>query len=135
MSDGIQVNVRVEQIGPTASQGKAREHTVVMDRPEAKGGQNRGAMGGENLLMSLGGCFMSNLLAAAQSRDSSLNNAKLEISANLASAPPRFTAVEMKVSADSNDPDGLQKLVSIAEKGCIVANTLKNAVELRIVLA
>ena len=135
MSDGIQVNVRVEQIGPTASQGKAREHTVVMDRPEAKGGQNRGAMGGENLLMSLGGCFMSNLLAAAQSRDSSLNNAKLEISANLASAPPRFTAVEMKVCADSSDPDELQKLVSIAERGCIVANTLKNAVELNIVLA
>ncbi len=135
MNDVLQVNVNVEQIGPTASQGNAREHAVVMDRPEAKGGQNRGAMGGENLLMSLGGCFMSNLLAAAQSRDTQLNNTKLEISGSLTSAPPRFTAVEMKVSADASDPEGLQKLVSIAERGCIVANTLKNAVELNIVLA
>ncbi len=135
MNDVIKVNVNVDQIGPTASQGKAREHTVTMDRPEAKGGQNQGAMGGENLLMSLGGCFMSNLLAAAQAREADLNNTKLEISASLASSPPRFTAVEMKVSADTSDPDGLQKLVSIAERGCIVANTLKNAVELAIELA
>ena len=41
MSETIQVKVNVDQIGPTASQGKAREHTVVMDRPEAKGGQNQ----------------------------------------------------------------------------------------------
>ena len=135
MSDIIKVNVSVEQIGPTASQGKVREHTVVMDRPEAKGGQNQGAMGGENLLMSLGGCFMSNLLAAAQSRDTTLSNSKLEITGSLASAPPRFTTVEMRVSADSSDPDGFKKLVSIAERGCIVANTLKNAVELSIVPA
>ena len=135
MNDTIKVNVSVEQIGPTASQGTAREHKVTMDRPEAKGGKNQGAMGGENLLMSLGGCFMSNLLAAAQSRDTHLDHTKLEISGSLASAPPRFTAVEMRVSADSDDPDGFQKLVSIAERGCIVANTLKNAVELNIVLA
>ena len=135
MSETIQVQVSVEQIGPTASQGKAREHSVTMDRPEAKGGQNRGAMGGENLLMSLGGCFMSNLLAAAQSRGTDLNNTKLAISGSLASTPPRFTAVEMKVSAESSDPGDLPKLISIAERGCIVANTLKNAVELIVVPA
>ena len=135
MSEPIQVKVNVDQIGPTASQGKAREHTVVMDRPEAKGGQNQGAMGGENLLMSLGGCFMSNLLAAAQSRETELNNTRLEIWGSLASAPPRFTDVEMKIYAESSDPNGLQKLVSIAERGCIVANTLKNAVNLTIGLA
>ena len=57
MNDVIKVNVSVDQIGPTASEGKAREHKVVMDRPEAKGGQNRGAMGGENLLMALRLCL------------------------------------------------------------------------------
>ena len=67
MSNTIDVNV--VQIGLSASEGTSRGHTVVMDRPEAKGGENRGAMGGEHLLMALGGCFMSNLLAAVQARE------------------------------------------------------------------
>ena len=78
MSDTVQVHVNVDQIGPTASEGKAREHAIVMDRPESKGGENRGAMGGENLLMALGGCFMSNLLAVAKSRESDVTDVKLQ---------------------------------------------------------
>ena len=60
----MEVNVSVIQIGPSASRGNAREHTTVMDRPEAKGGENRGAMGGEHLLMALGGCFIHQLRQA-----------------------------------------------------------------------
>jgi putative redox protein len=44
MSNSVQVTVN--QIGPSASEGTVREHTAFMDRPEAKGGENRGAMGG-----------------------------------------------------------------------------------------
>jgi len=135
MTDVVQVRVNVDQIGPTASEGKAREHRVVMDRPEAKGGENRGAMGGEHLLMALGGCFMSNLLAAAKSREVDLSNVKLSVAGTLSSAPPSFTAVEMKISSDHADRADMQKLVTIAERGCIVANTLKNAVDLTIALA
>jgi putative redox protein len=47
--------------------------------------------------------------------------------------PPRFTAVRMKIQA-GGDSGELQKLVTIAERGCIVANTLKNAVDLEISL-
>jgi len=83
-----QVKVTVNQIGPSASQGTAREHTTIMDRPEAKGGENRGAMGGEHLLMALGGCFMSNLLAAIQSREAEVSNVNMDISGTLESAPP-----------------------------------------------
>jgi len=135
MSDIVQVQVSVDQIGPTASEGKAREHKVVMDRPEAKGGENRGAMGGENLLMALGGCFMSNLLAAAKSRESDVTDVKLSITGTLGTSPPSYTAVEMKISAIFTDRAKLEKLVTIAERGCIVANTLKNAVDLKIALA
>jgi len=135
MNDTVQVHVNVDQIGPTASEGKAREHTVVMDRPKAKGGENRGAMGGENLLMALGGCFMSNLLAAAKSRKSDVANVKLSITGTLGTAPPSYTAVEMKILADLPDKEKLEKLVTIAERGCIVSNTLKNAVDLKIALA
>ncbi len=131
----IQVQVNVKQIGPSSSEGTAREHKAVMDRPEAKGGENRGAMGGEHLLMALGGCFMSNLLAAVQSREADVSNVNMDISGTLESAPPHFSAIEMKVSADHNDKEQMEKLIKIAERGCIVANTLKNSVKLSINLA
>ena len=129
---GNQVQVQVKQISPSASEGTAREHSTIMDRPEAKGGANQGAMGGEHLLMALGGCFMSNLLAAIQSREAAVTNLNLAIGGTLESAPPHFSAVEMKISADYSDRDLMEKLVTIAEKGCIVANTLKKSVDLSI---
>ena len=110
MSDAVKVHVNVDQIGPAASEGRAREHKVVMDRPEAKGGENRGAMGGENLLMALGGCFMSNLLAAAKSRESDVSDVKLSITGTLGAAPPRFTAVEMKITAGYSDKKQMEKM-------------------------
>ena len=132
---GMQVQVHVKQISPSASEGTAREHTAIMDRPTAKGGENRGAMGGEHLLMALGGCFMSNLLAAIQAREAVVSDVNLTIGGTLESAPPHFSAIEMNVSAAHNDKELMEKLVTIAEKGCIVANTLKKSVELSITLA
>lgn len=124
--------VTVEQISSTASRGNARGLQVVMDRPEAKGGTNEGMMGGEAVLNGLGGCFMSNLLTAAKARGIELNNAHAKIEADIADAPARFTAIRMSVSAQCNPPEDLNKLVTIAERGCIVANTLRAAVELSI---
>lgn len=122
--------VMVEQISSTASRGNARGHELVMDRPEVKGGNNEGMMGGEAMLNGLGGCFMSNLLAAAIARGIELNNARAEIEGDMADAPSRFTAIRMSVSAKCNPPEELTKLVTIAERGCIAANTLRTAVEL-----
>ena len=126
------IHVNVAQADDSSSRGQAREHQLVMDRPESKGGQNRGPLGGEALLMGLGGCFMSNLLAAAKARDIELKNAKAEIAGDLADAPPRYTAVHMKVSAQCDPAEELPKLVVIAQRGCISANTLGKAVELTI---
>ena len=58
------LRVQFESIGPSTSRATARLHTVLVDRPTAKGGEDRGPLGGEYLLVALGGCFLSNLLAA-----------------------------------------------------------------------
>lgn len=128
------INLVIKQAGVSASEAEVREHKLVMDRPETKGGENAGMMGGEALLSGLGGCFMSNLLAAAAARDGALQDAKAEISAELENNPPRFTAVTMTVSAHYPDETDFAKLVTIAERGCIAANTLKTAVALKIVV-
>ena len=129
------VEVAVSQISATASRGTVRNHDITMDRPEAKGGENRGAMGGEVLLMGLGGCFMSNLLAAVTAREATVSNIRLAIDGTLDSAPPHFSAIRLTISADYADRAEMEKLVAIAEKGCIVANTLRKGLELTIEIA
>lgn len=126
------IHVTVNQLDHSASEGQARDHMLIMDRPELKGGQNKGPMGGEALLLGLGGCFMSNLLAAAKAREIKLSDAKTEITAELADAPPRYTDIHMKVTAQCEPANELSKLVTMAERGCIVANTLAKAVNLSI---
>ena len=128
----MQVQVQIRQIGPSASEGRAGDHIITMDRPEAKGGANRGPMGGEVLLMGLGGCFMSNLLAAVAARDAAVSDIELTVVGTLENAPARYSAIEMRVNAQYGDPQEMSKLIAIAERGCIVANTLKAAVVLDI---
>ena len=126
------IHATVDQLDHSSSEGHARDHALTMDRPEPKGGQNKGPMGGEALLMGLGGCFMSNLLAAAKARDIQLSDARLQIAGELADAPPRYTTIHMSVTAQCQPSAELNKLCIIAERGCIVANTLKNSVDLKV---
>ena len=100
------------------------------DRLTAKGGADRGPMGGEMLLMGLGGCFMSNLLAAIRTREAQVSDVNIMVTATLAEAPARFSDARLTISGRYSDRAEMEKLVTIAERGCIVANTIKDAVRL-----
>jgi putative redox protein len=54
------------------------------------------------------------------------------VAGTLDGTPPRFVAIEATVSADCHEPELLEKLVTIAQRSCIVANTLKDAVKLQV---
>lgn len=124
------ITVKMKQTSPTATEGAVRGHLVNIDRPEAKGGTDTGAMGGELLLMSLGGCFMSNLLEAVRTREAAVSDIKIDVVGNLEGTPPRFTAIEMQIAAVHQDTALLEKLVTISERSCIVANSIKDAIDL-----
>ncbi len=119
------IHVELEQIGPTTTEATIRDHTVRIDRPEAKDGHDRGAMGGELLLAALGGCFASNLMAAINARDAAISNLRIRVEGDPVDAPPRFEAIRLAVQADTDDPELLDKLVLMSERACIVSNTLK----------
>lgn len=125
-----EVQIQVKQISATTSECVARQFKTLSDRPEAKGGADRGPMGGEMLLMGLGGCFMSNLLAAVKAREAAVSDIKIVLTATLAEGPARFSAVNLAISGNYVDKIGMEKLVTIAERSCIVANTIKDAVTL-----
>ncbi len=129
------ITVTLRQHETTGSIATIRNHQLVMDRPEAKGGHNIGPMGGEALLASLGGCFMSNLRAAIAARDEVIvNDIALSITATVAPDSARFSAIHLQVAADA-DTSQLQKLVTIADRSCIAANTLRSALDLTVAVS
>jgi putative redox protein len=129
------IAVDVHQIGPSTSEGRARHHRVSIDRPEAKGGADRGPLGGELLLLSLGGCFMSTLLAAVRAREAHVENVRIEVIGTVEESPDRYTAIAMTVHADHDDADLARKLITIAENGCLVTSTLKQGLAVTCELA
>ena len=132
---GKTVQVRINQTGPATSAALVRGHQVSVDRPMEKGGEDQGPMGGELILVGLGGCFTSNLLAAIRARQSAVTNVAATVTATLAENPSRFAAIDLSVSADCSDPALLEKLITIAERGCIAANTLRGGVKLTVRIA
>ena len=129
-----EIKIEVQQAGEISSEASIRDHKVVIDRPEAKGGTDKGPMGGELLLAGLGGCFMSNLLAAIAARDIEASNMKLVVSGNLEQHPPRFTSATINISGNYSDKAEIERLADMSEKACISANTLKGSIDLNIVV-
>ena len=122
------LSVDVVQVGPSTSQATARTHAVLIDRPPEKGGEDRGPLGGELLLVSLGGCFVSTLLAAIRTRDAAISEVRVAVTSTVGGVPERFESIAMRVSAKYDDAALMRKLVLMAERGCLVTNTLRDAV-------
>ena len=115
----------LEQDGPSTSKASVRSHTVFVDRPIAKGGADRGPVGGEYILVGLAGCFTSHLLAAIRAREAPVSGVMVTANGTLEGNPERFTQFELAVSVREGDSETVHKLVEIAERACQVVNTLK----------
>lgn len=126
------ITVCLTQVDEATTKAAIRTHEVLIDRPESKDGKDAGPMGGELLLASLGGCFNSNLLAAIRARELDIDDIRIEINGELEGTPPRYESIDMVVLSDYEDRDMLQKLVTISERSCIVANTLKQGLTLNV---
>ena len=118
---------QVEQIGPSTARASARSHSVMVDRPVPKGGEDRGPLGGEYLLVALGGCFMSNLLAAIRVREAAVSNVRVDVTGTIDGPPDHFGAFTMAISAGHADAELVRKLIAIAARACAVTNTLRAA--------
>ena len=126
------MQIKIKQTGDTTSQAVVREHRVIIDRPTEKGGHDKGPMGGELLLIGLGGCFMSNLLAAIKARKTDITGVETVVSGILVDSPPQIDAINIAVSAQYSDFSVLKKLITIAERNCIVSNTLRRGLQITI---
>ena len=67
---------------------------------------------------------MSNLLAAIRARNAEVSEVRTQVTGTIAEAPTRFSAIEVHVTA--NGPiEQIERLVEVADKGCIMMNTLR----------
>ena len=123
---------RIEHVIHTTSRAVVRSHTLLVDRGIAKGGNDLGPAGGEYLIVALGGCFTSHLLAAIRARDNVMTNVKVAVTGTLDGAPERFTAFTVDVTGECSDPDVAKKLITIAERACQVMNTLRQTAPIAI---
>ena len=128
-----EMKIELRQISASTSEATMGRHQVLIDRPLAKGGSDAGPMGGELFLAAVGGCFMSNLLAAIRAREADIGDVRVEVVAALADSPARF-AVELRVAAERADKELLERLVEIADRGCIMMNTLRGKLEVRVLI-
>ncbi|MDP9369486.1 MAG: OsmC family protein [Chloroflexota bacterium] len=125
--------VRVRLVEGSTSLATARSHGVVIDRPTDKGGGDLGFLGGELLLASEGGCPLSNLVAAAQARGIRLHQVDVTVRGIPADHPPRFAEVLVEVAMEADaSPEDLDTLLTVAERGCIVSNTLRGGTMLTV---
>lgn len=130
-----EIKIAIRQSSASTSEAAIRRHTTLIDRPEAKGGADQGPMGGELFLAAIGGCFMSNLLAAIKGREAEVSDAHTEVIGALGESPARFTAVELNVTAKYSDRELFEKLVEIADRGCIMMNTLRGKLDIKVRIA
>ena len=122
----------IEHVHHTTSRATVRSHTFLVDRGVAKGGFDLGPAGGEYMLVALGGCFTSHLLAAARARGDLLTHVRVMVTGTLDGAPERFTTFTMDVSAECADSDLARKLTAIAGRACQVVNTLRQVASIGI---
>lgn len=128
-----EINVEVRRMEQsTSSEGEVRGHRLLIDRPPAKGGADRGPMGGELLLVGLGGCFMSTLIAALQARELRVEGLAVTVRGTLEGTPPRYESALVEVRGQGLDAETFDKLITMAERACIVANTLRPCLRLEV---
>jgi putative redox protein len=130
-----EIKIAIRQTSASTSEAAIRQHKLAIDRPASKGGADQGPMGGELFLAAIGGCFMSNLLAAIKGRQADVSDAQTEVIGTLAESPARFTAVELNVTAKYSDREQFEKLVEIADRGCIMMNTLRGKLDIKVRIA
>ena len=94
------VSVEVEQVGPSTGQARARTHTVSSIARSRRAAAIGAPLAG-SLLMSLGGCFLSTLLAAVRTREADVSDVRVSVMGTVGGVPERFESMALRVSGNT----------------------------------
>jgi len=98
-----------------------RNHSTVVDLPEAKGGSNNGPTALELCVMSLSGCVGTIFAMVAQKMRIKFEKLDVEVNANQADGAPTITDVHIVLKIQSKEEIiKIEKCYETTEKTCPV---------------
>lgn len=125
------VNVRL--VEGTMGIATAGPHAVVVDRSLESDGTYLGMIGGELLFTAIGACLMTTLVGAARKRQIELTRVEFNVTGEHKGSPSRFVSIDVEAIIEANTTDKeIEKLLTIAERGCTVSNTIARSAPIQI---
>ncbi len=138
--------VKITAEGPEGwvIKSKARDHTLIIDQPEAMGGTDTGPTPLEYTLIALGGCLVAIAKIVAGQKKINLRKVNVEISSEINLAVLRgqekddragFRSFNAKVRVDADLTDEeKQEFVNEVSRRCPVRDNLANTTPVNLTL-
>ena len=73
-------------------------------------------------------------LAGVRAREAAVSDVRITVTGTIEGSPDRFTAMALTIAATHQDAELMTKLVTIAERSCIVTNTLRSGVSIAVMI-
>ena len=109
-------------------------HALVVDGPPEAGGRNRGVRPMEAVLIGMGACTGSDVVAILRKARQPVSDCQIELEATRADSPPRvFTRIHVKyrITGKGLRPAAVERAVRLsAEKYCSATIMLRAAVDI-----
>lgn len=105
-----------------------RNHSMVMDLPEAKGGINSGPTALEVCVMSLSGCVGTIFAMVAQKMRVTFKQMEVEVNAEQKDGAPTITDANVVLTIKSSEPiEKIEKCLELTLNTCPVGLLFKQA--------
>jgi len=126
--------VRTDSLSGTATAlGRARGHTVVIDRPADAGGQDLGFNGGELLHLAVAGCVSNDLFREARALGLRLTRVAITAGGEFTGNPPASGGISYSVEVWGDAPVAvLRELVARVDAIAEIPNSLRRGTDVRI---
>lgn len=121
---------RVETVGhgPHGVHATVRGHEVTTDRPREMGGEDRGLMASEHVLVALASCQTTTALKVAAKRGVDVRDIRVTADMRF-DARSEVTGIHLVIRARStNDDAAVRRVFDLAERACTISKLLKTPV-------
>ena len=134
--------VNVHRVDGMQLVGRARDHEVIIDQPEERGGHNQGMRPTELMLCGLGGCLSGVALGRAELVHFQLDDFYVEIEGDRDTRGEKgskkvrsgFLEIRMTLHMKTNESqERCEEFARYIEDLCTVANTLKFETPVKVV--
>ncbi|PMQ00829.1 MAG: osmotically inducible protein C [Dictyoglomus sp. NZ13-RE01] len=142
MATNKTIKVSTNWAGNFLVEAKVREHTVLVDQPEASGGQNKGPTPLEYLFVSLGSCVVTIGLIVAKQKRLNITGLSAEVEGDInydvllgKEKEPRagFYAVRVRVKVEGDlTKEEKEAFIKEVESRCPIADNLLNTTPIEV---